>query len=119
MKKIINLSIILLEILLCLLIINYDIPCLFKSIFKIPCPACGLTRAFLSLSNLDIISAIRYNILSIPIFIFILLINYYLIKDIIKKEDNVKLFINKIFKHYKIIILLLIISEIYNLFVDL
>ena len=117
MKRLLYIFIIILEIVFYFVIINIDIPCIFKLIFKIPCPACGLTHAFLSLFNLDIIGAVKYNILIIPIFIFILLINYYLIQDIVLNKNNTIFFINKVFKYYKIIILLLILSEIYNLFI--
>ena len=35
--------------------------CLAKAIFTIPCPVCGMTRAFLSLLRLDLSAAMRYN----------------------------------------------------------
>ena len=51
----------------------FDIKCLFKLLFSIPCPSCGLTRAFKAIINLDFIGAIKYNLLSIPIFISMIL----------------------------------------------
>ena len=35
--------------------------CLAKAIFGVPCPVCGMTRAFLSLLKLDFAAAISYN----------------------------------------------------------
>ena len=119
MKRLIYVLIIILEIVFCYVMIRFDIPCLIKLITKIPCPACGLTRAFISLFNFKIIDAIKYNFLCIPLFIFLVLVNYYLIKDIILNKYYTKNYIYKIFKHYKIIIILLIISEIINLFVEI
>jgi len=41
---------------------HYNISCVFKEIFGVPCPGCGMTRAFLSLMKLDIYGAFRHNI---------------------------------------------------------
>ena len=35
--------------------------CTFKSFLGIPCPTCGVTRAVLELSNLDVASALKIN----------------------------------------------------------
>ena len=94
-----------------------SIPCLFKSIYNIQCPGCGMTRAFKSILSLDIIGSLSYNILAIPLFIFFIFILVSLIFDIIKNE---KTFENKLIKflekYYIIIIILLIISLIVNIF---
>ncbi len=41
----------------------YNITCVFLEVFGIPCPGCGMTRAFLALLNLDFYNAAKYNIL--------------------------------------------------------
>ena len=92
------------------------VPCFFEYLTNIPCPGCGLTRSFISILNLDLISAIKYNILGIPLFITIILLNIYLIKDIIYNKKSTITLINKILTNYKIIIFLLIISEIINIY---
>lgn len=43
--------------------------CFFDMLTGYPCPFCGLTRSFIDLGNLRILSAIQHNILSIPLFI--------------------------------------------------
>jgi len=43
-----------------------SIPCLFLWATGIPCPACGITRAFVLLSQFEIINAARMNILAVP-----------------------------------------------------
>ena len=37
------------------------IPCIWRSLTGYPCPGCGLTRAFASISNFNIIDSIRFN----------------------------------------------------------
>lgn len=37
------------------------IPCISQFLTGYPCPGCGLTRAFASLSHFDLISSLRFN----------------------------------------------------------
>ena len=39
----------------------FKIGCLLKAILDVPCPVCGMTRAYLSLLRLDFEAAMRYN----------------------------------------------------------
>lgn len=50
-----------------------DIKCIFKLLYGISCPGCGLTRAYKSLINLDIASAMYFHPLfwTIPIIVFL------------------------------------------------
>ena len=70
-KRIINLIILLSDTLFIFIIVTgkVNVECLFKKIFHISCPGCGLTRSFRSILNLDFINAFKYNILGIPLFI--------------------------------------------------
>lgn len=40
--------------------------CMWKQIFGIPCPGCGLTRAVIHILHFDFAAAIRQNILVLP-----------------------------------------------------
>ena len=61
---------------------GFHIPCLFKLIYNISCPGCGLTRMCLSILHGNIIEALKYNIgliMILPIIIYIvckLIYNY-------------------------------------------
>ena len=44
-----------------------SVPCLMRLLFDIPCPGCGLTRAFIMASRFDILGAITMNLLFLPI----------------------------------------------------
>ncbi len=65
-----------------------DITCVFLEIFGVPCPGCGMTRAFLSLLKLDFLNAARYNIL----IFFMPYIFVYILFDLKNKIHNKILF---------------------------
>lgn len=117
MKRIINILIIIFVFTFIYLLFKGLIlgECIFKKIFNISCPGCGLTRCFKAILNLDFITAFKYNILGIPLFISIIIYILLLIIDIIRNDNKV---INYTFKYlgkyYYIVIILLIISMIVN-----
>ena len=47
----------------------FAIPCVFRLITTIPCPACGLSRAVLYAIQLDFPAALRMNILFLPLLV--------------------------------------------------
>lgn len=84
MKNRIKNSCILAILIISLLIIRtIPVTCIFKQVTGIACPACGMTRAFNSILFLNFVNALYYNILSIPLFIFITLSIVILIYEII------------------------------------
>ncbi|MGY8954162.1 MAG: DUF2752 domain-containing protein [Flavobacteriales bacterium] len=61
--------------------IDICIPCIWKSIFGVHCPGCGLTTAFISLIKLNFNNAFETNWL---IFIIVPFGIYYMIQDYVK-----------------------------------
>ena len=61
--------------------IDICIPCIWKTFLGFNCPGCGLTKAFISLIELDVKKAFENNWL---IFIIMPLGSYYLIHDYYK-----------------------------------
>lgn len=104
-------------ILFLLIILFFKPICIFKKIFNIPCITCGMTRAFKCILKLDLINAIKYNILSIPLFIFIIIFFTLYIISIILNKNYIYKFYNYMVKNIRIFIILLIISYIINLVV--
>jgi hypothetical protein len=91
-------------------------PCFFKMIFKIPCPGCGLTRAFRAFIRLQFLEAFHYHPFSIPLFIFLILLNCFMIYDMWKGTDYLKRIMNKLYQHWFIFILIMGIAEGINLY---
>lgn len=117
MKRIINLLILTIIIIFIWLMVSGTIhySCIFKRVFNICCPGCGLTRSFRCILNFDFIEAIKYNILGIPLFICSIIFSIMLIFDIIKNNDIGIKSIMKIFNnYYLIIIFILTITMIIN-----
>ena len=61
--------------------IDICIPCLWKSLFNLHCPGCGLTTAFISILKLNFKNAYETNWL---IFVIVPVGIYYVIDDFIK-----------------------------------
>ena len=90
-------------VLLVILIINFlNIRvCVFYNIFGIPCPACGMTRAFNRIFMLKVKESFDYNLLGVPLFIIInsyLIINFY---SIIKNTDQINIYFEDFFQKYR------------------
>ncbi len=47
--------------------------CLFKSVTGIPCPTCGMSRAFCAISHCEFRKAYEYNMLSFPLYFLFML----------------------------------------------
>ena len=103
---------------LSLLLFMLDIRiCPFFNLLHIPCPACGLTRAFVLFAQGRFIESIQYNILVIPIILGFVI--YGIILLINKKQE----FDEFLLKHQKLFIclafVLMIITEFININNDL
>lgn len=61
--------------------IDICIPCLWKSLFNLHCPGCGLTTAFISILKLNFKNAYETNWL---IFVIVPVGIYYITQDFIK-----------------------------------
>src|SRR5438874_5405421 len=47
---------------------GHGIPCLFKAMFHIPCPGCGMTRSLEALWTANVGMSLRYHPLGLPLF---------------------------------------------------
>lgn len=65
--------------------IDICIPCIWKTLFKVSCPGCGLTTALMNLLELNIKQAFESNWL---IFVVLPTGVYYLIRDFKKYKQN-------------------------------
>jgi len=101
-------------LLIAIFIFNLEIPCLFKSILKINCPACGLTRSFRAIMNLDLIGAFKYNIIGVPIFLSIIIVYLIYFLDLFFKKNILINLYNKFCKNYIFLIIALFILGILN-----
>ncbi len=116
MNRVFKISIVFIQISFFLIIYMLDIECVFKKYLNISCPGCGMTRAFLSIINLDIIGALSYNILSIFLFIFLVILNSILVYDIIFNSHKLNKLLIYLKKYNYLFLILLIISMIKNNF---
>lgn len=115
-------NIFILGILALFLLVIYLVPvtCIFKQVTGISCPSCGMTRAFHYILNFNFIDAFYYNILSIPLFIFIVSSFIILIYEILANKFDyipklLNLFANKfvLIFIFTIMFLSFIINNIY------
>lgn len=114
-KKIVLIVLSILFIYGILIMFVLDIHCAFKAITGIACPFCGLTRGFRALLCGSIIQAEKYNVLTIPMFLFLLTIIVLFVQDIIRKDNKMELFLKKVKDNYLLIIVLIAICYIINI----
>lgn len=111
MKRLINILLLIFGISFIIIVISgtFKIKCLFKLLFDISCSGCGLTRSFRAILNFDFYSAIKYNILGIPLFIIGIVTFISMIIDIIENGNKTIMYIFNFFKKYYIVIVILVI----------
>lgn len=96
-------------------IFNFHANCLFLKYLHIYCPGCGLTRSFKAILQLNLKSAVQYNILGIPLFVFMIYSMIRLSIDSIRNKHQYFHELNYFLSKYYIIILIIILENgIYN-----
>ena len=90
--------------------------CPIKNIFGISCFGCGMTRGFISILNFDFITAIKYNVLSVPLFIGIALYSIFSLIDVFLDKNYIYIIEKYLAEKYMflIYIIILIIATILN-----
>ncbi len=94
--------------------LKIEAKCVFKSLFGIACPSCGMTRSWKLIMNGDILESFNYNVFAFPLFIFIMVMDVVIIYDVIKKKNYFNMLISGVVKNYKVIILLIVVSMVIN-----
>ena len=91
------------------------VTCIIKTVTGIYCPACGMTRSFLCILHFDFINATYYNLFGIPFFIFIIIFVTMILRDfILNRFSFIPKLLSLLGKHYIFILVLLVISTIFN-----
>lgn len=106
-NRIKNILILIILVVFLLMIGLLPVTCLFWQATGIYCPSCGLTRAFYSIMSFDLVKAFQYNILSIPLFLFIIITITILLYEITFNKWNYISFILKELSNKYIIIVIL------------
>lgn len=97
------------------LVAMMPVTCLFKTVTGISCPACGMTRAFLAILHFDLLEACYQNLLSIPLFLFLIFSIFMLLKDFVQNRFSyIPCLLQFLGNNAFILILLLIISFSFN-----
>ena len=89
-------------------------PCLFKIIFSIECPMCGISRAIKQILDLNIQASFQYNLLAIPVFIFLIVNAIILVYDVIFSKKQLEKIYNYLGKYYLLILIVLILNMVIN-----
>ena len=62
--------------------------CLWKEVLHVPCPACGVTRAIVSLLQGNVADALRLNPLGLPLAALLVLLPFALVADGVRRRDG-------------------------------
>ncbi|WP_394332192.1 DUF2752 domain-containing protein [Epilithonimonas hungarica] len=91
---------------------SFFLKCPLKTMTGYECAGCGVQRAFHSLLHFRFLEAFKYNplfVISIPVLVFVLLINF------VKRYYNLKIKLDNYIFNKKSIILILIIVFVFSL----
>ena len=91
---------------------HYKTLCLFKAATGIPCPGCGMGRATLSIFHGHVASSFGYNILCIPFTIAVIASLFWLVRDlVVRQETFFPVISQKIKLPYKLLLLAIILAD--------
>ena len=109
-NRVVNTLILLISVILFVMIFILDakIPCVFKNTLGISCPGCGMTRAIHEILHFNLLQAMKYNILSIPLVLLGIISTPVVIYDIIFNKNIFINNVNKIFSKYWYIVLIIV-----------
>ena len=90
--------------------------CPIKNFFDVSCFGCGMTRGFISILNFDFKTAFKYNVLSVPLFISIVLYFICSLIDVIFDKNYIYVIEKQLSKKYMylVYIVILIAATILN-----
>ena len=103
------------SIILAIIIFLFEPKCLFKEVFHIPCSICGMTRSFKYILKCNFILALKSNLLSIPLFIWLIVFYASYSISLIFKKDFIYKIYDRVVTHYKMILLVLLINWVINI----
>lgn len=97
--------------------LSFHIPCLFRLITGIPCPGCGMTRAFRYIIDGKLLMAINTNFFAIPLFAFLAIVPIWIAFDILNNRQTFESAMRHTWtrEHTIIALLIIAIGWIYNI----
>lgn len=75
---------------------------------------CGISRAIKQILDLNIQASFQYNLLAIPVFIFLIVNAIMLIYDVIFNKKQLEKIYNYLGKYYLLILIVLLLNMVIN-----
>lgn len=83
--------------------------CVWKNIFGIACPGCGLSRGVSAIMRGHFQQALQYNYLSYPLFVMLLIAFFCILYDLVTGKNFFYDWIHKIHWHWSMFFIVLVI----------